>query len=122
MHRRSFLAHGTAVLTALVLPGCASEPKVTQAAAPRFGEAERKAIIDFFARQRSRGPIDIPAQTVKAGSKLPSGPRRRRLPRELEDSLSALSAPYQRLIVGADVILLNSDSDDILDVIPQVAY
>ncbi len=122
MHRRSFLGHGSALLAAMLLPGCASEPAGTPAAGPRFSEAERKAITEYYAGKRSRGPIEVPAQTVKAGGKLPQGPRRRRLPRELEDALAVLQAPYLRLIVGADVILVNTGTDDILDVIPQVAY
>lgn len=122
MHRRSFLGHGSAVLAAMLLPGCASKPATGPAGAQRFGEAERKAIAEYFARQRGRGPVEVPAQTVMAGTKLGQGPRRRRLPRELEDTLPALAAPLLRLIVGADVVLVNTETDDILDVIPQVAY
>lgn len=120
MHRRTFLRQTAALFPALILAGCAGQTATPQG--PRFSEAERKAITDFYARQRGRGPVEIPAQTVKPGSKLSQGPRRRRLPRELEDGLPALAAPYLRLIVGADVALVNTETDDILDVIPQVAY
>lgn len=122
MPRRTFLRQSAALIPALILAGCAGQSAAPQSQAPRFSEAERRAITDFYAKQRGRGPIEVPAQTVKPGSKLGQGPRRRRLPRELEDGLPALVAPYLRLIVGADVALVNTDTDDILDVIPQVAY
>ncbi|MCX7672592.1 MAG: hypothetical protein N2Z63_03180 [Thiobacillaceae bacterium] len=115
--RRTFLVCSAALLATTGFAGCTSAP-----AGPRFSEAERKAITEYFARQRGRGPVEVPAQTVKAGGKLGPGPRRRRLPRELEEALPALAAPYLRLVVNADVALVNTDTDDILDVIPQVAY
>jgi hypothetical protein len=118
MQRRTLIQ----VIPALALLGCATEPSRQPSGGLRFSEAERSRIGEYYTCQRGRGPIEIPAQTVKAGEKLTQGPRRRRLPRELEETLPPLSAPYMRLIVGADVVLVNTDTDDILDVIARVAY
>lgn len=119
MPRIQVLSQTVALLPTLILAGCAGQA-VPQG--PRFCETERRTISDFFAERRGHGRVEVPAQTVKPGTKLSQGPRRRRVPRELEDGLPALAAPYLRLIVGADVALVNTETDDILDVIPQVAY
>jgi hypothetical protein len=87
-----------------------------------FSEAERKLITDYFASER-RGPgRDKPPQRVKPGDKLDSGQRPTRLPDPLDKKLPYLADPHTRLVLGADVILVNRNSHDILDVIPQVAY
>lgn len=121
MQRRDFIHLLLIPATAALLPGCASESE-RQRAGLRFTPGERQTISDYFAQRRGRGPADPPAQTVRAGDKLAPGPRRRRLPNELESQLPALASPYIRLIVGADVALINQDTHHILDVIPQVAY
>lgn len=45
-----------------------------------------------------------------------------KLPTDLDGKLPSLPAPHTRLVLGADVILVNRDTHEILDVIPQVAY
>ena len=61
-------------------------------------------------------------QRAKAGDLLDSGQRPSKLPIELAKRLPDLPNPYTRLILGADVLLVNRDSHAILDVIPQIAY
>jgi hypothetical protein len=119
MQRREFL-----VLTSLLIAGCATKPSAPpEAAGMRFSDAERKKIIDFYASAGGRartGPV--PVQRAKAGDLLVSGQRPNKLPVDLAKLLPDLPDPYTRLVLGADVLLLNRNSHMILDVIPQIAY
>lgn len=124
MERRGFLI-STGALAALVLTGCAGQPAATSGdtSGMRFSDAERKLIIGFYEYQGARKPgRQVPAQRAKPGEKLDSGQRPTRLPDDLNKQLVFLSDPYTRLILGADVILVNRNTHDILDVIPQIAY
>lgn len=120
MDRRTFVA----VLPALLVMGCASTSTEQPAASgPTFSAEERKLITDYFSYERSRNTAKaMPAQQAKPGDKLQSGSRPSHLPNALKDRLSTLPRPYTRLVLGADVILVNRDTHDISDVIPQVAY
>ena len=123
MDRRAFLA----VIPGLALIGCASTDTAPQAASsgPRFSDAERKLIIDFYESERALSPKkDKPPQMFKPGDKLVSGSRPYHLPGTLKAKLSPypLPEPYTRLVVGGDVILVNRDNHDITDVIPQMVY
>lgn len=120
MDRRAFVVS----LPALLTLGCAGASKEPAAApsGPVFSEAERKLITDYFAGER-RGPARaMPPQRVRPGDKLDSGQRPTRLPDALDKRLPYLADPHTRLVLGADVILVNRANHDILDVIPQVAY
>jgi len=64
----------------------------------------------------------LPAQRAKAGDVLDSGQRPNKLPTDLAKLLPDLPEPYTRLILGADVVLVNRNTHAILDVIPQIAY
>jgi hypothetical protein len=124
MERRAFLI-STGALAAIALAGCAGQPAQTNAGASgmRFSEAERALITGFYAQRggrQSTGPV--PAQRAKAGDVLDSGQRPNRLPDALNQQLTYLPEPYARLLLGADVILVNRNTHDILDVIPQIAY
>ncbi len=120
MQRRDFL-----VFAGLLIAGCAT----TKPSAPpdaqgmRFSEAERKTITSFYSQAGGRVSTGaVPAQRAKAGDLLDSGQRPSKLPIELAKRLPDLPNPYTRLILGADVLLVNRDSHAILDVIPQIAY
>lgn len=124
MERRAFLI-STGALAAIALVGCAGQPTQTNAGASgmRFSEAERATIKGFYAQRdgrQSTGPV--PTQRAKAGDVLDSGQRPNRLPDALNQQLTHLPEPYARLLLGADVILVNRNTHDILDVIPQIAY
>lgn len=126
MDRRRCLFHLLSLLPAATLLGCAGTAGQSTAGAGsglRFSAAERKIIEDYYARQRAGVMLPgKPAQRAKPGDKLESGQRPAKLPTELDKLLPTLPAPHTRLTLGADVILVNRDSLDILDVIPQVAY
>lgn len=119
MDRRAFIV----AVPALLMVGCAGAPKEPAATdGPRFSDEERRYITDYFTRER-RGPTrETPVQRAKPGDKLDSGLRPTRLPDSLEKKLPYMAAPYTRLLLGGDVIMVNRDTHDILDVIPQVAY
>jgi hypothetical protein len=123
VERRAFLIY-SGVLAAFVLAGCAGQATQTgDASGMRFSDAERKLIIGFYEQQGARKPgRQMPSQRIKVGDKLDSGQRPNLLPDELKKQLSYLPEPYTRLTLGADVILVNRNTHDILDVIPQVAY
>jgi hypothetical protein len=117
MQRREFL-----VLASLLIAGCASKPSAPpEVAGMRFSDAERKKIVDFYG-QTSGKPGSLPAQRAKVGDLLDSGQRPNKLPVDLAKLLPDLPEPYTRLILGADVVLVNRNSHAILDVIPQIAH
>lgn len=121
MDRRVFVS----MLPALALLGCAGTPsqQAGSAGGPRFSDRERELITQYFTNARGRGPATPkPPQRVKPGDLLESGQRPNKLPTALDQQLTTLEAPYTRLTLGADVILVNRDSHVISDVIPQIAY
>lgn len=119
MQRREFL-----VLASLLIAGCASTPSAPpEVAGMRFSDAERKKITDFYAQAGGRVSSGaVPARRAKVGDLLDSGQRPNKLPVDLAKLLPDLPEPYTRLILGADVVLVNRNSHAILDVIPQVAF
>ena len=121
MDRRAFICF----IPAIALLGCASrgQEKAAQTGM-RFSEQERKLITGYYQQQ---GQPRVAAQDkarsrVNVGDKLMSGERPNKLPTALDAQLPALPEPYTRLTLGADVILVNRNTHDILDVIPQIAY
>lgn len=89
----------------------------------RFSDAERQKIVAFYSQAGGRASSGaLPAQRAKVGDLLDSGLRPNKLPVDLAKLLPDLPEPYTRLILGADVVLVNRNSHAILDVIPQIAY
>lgn len=117
MERRAFLFS----TTALILAGCASQgtKPAPDTSGMKFSDKERQTISAYYGTQKQGTP---PAQRAKPGDLLDAGQRPAKLPSDLLARLPDLPAPYTRLTLGADVILVNRDSHAILDVIPQIAY
>lgn len=120
MNRRDFLFMSAA---AFLLAGCAGNGPATSSgpSGMKISESERKIIESYYSASR-RGPASMPAQRAKPGDILDPGQRPNKLPGDLLGRLPDLPAPYTRLVLGADVILINRDTHVIADVIPQVAY
>ena len=118
MQRRAFIF----LVPALALIGCATQSAQHPGGGLRFSEDERRIIGEYYTQIRGRKPGPQPAQVARPGDKLAPGQRPNKLPTDLDNKLPALAAPHTRLVLGADDILVNRDSHDILDVIPQVAY
>lgn len=120
MQRRDFLFMTAA---AALLAGCAGKGATTsmETSGIKFSESERKTIETYYSAQR-RGPATLPPQRAKPGDVLDPGQRPNKLPGDLLGRLPDLPAPYTRLVLGGDIILVNRDTHVIADVIPQVAY
>jgi hypothetical protein len=113
-----------ALCSAAWLLGCAgSAPPKAEQSVPgiAFKADERAAIERYYAAERRR-PAPAPAALYKPGDRLDSGSRPQPLPSALKVQLADPPPPYTRLVVGADVILVNRDSHVIADVVPAIAY
>ena len=71
--------------------------------------------------KKQKLPPGLQKHIAKHG-KLPPGLEGRRLPRDLERTLSHLPAGYVRFRVGGDVVLLNEKTRVVLDVIWDVLH
>jgi hypothetical protein len=113
MQRRSFLA----------LPVVAFAAACASVEGPRFASAERDTISNYYAGIRGRKPAaEAPPQSAKRGDTIDPGKRPKPLPDDLANQLPHLPEPYTRMSYGADVIVFNRNTQEIVDVIPQVAY
>jgi hypothetical protein len=57
---------------------------------------------------------------LKKNGKLPPGLAKRNLPRELEDRLSQIPRGYVRLKVGMDIVLMNEETEVIVDILYDI--
>ena len=124
MDRRAFVRFIPAAALVGTVFGCASQAD-NKPAAPtgiKFNEKDRAAILAYYGRGAGSPQQTPPLQRAMPGGVLPSGERPAKLPTDLDARLSALPDPYTRLTLGADVILVNRNTHEILDVIPQIAY
>jgi len=93
-----------------------------------FNERDRHLIRDYYGRRhlppglakRSSLPPGLQKQVQRRGQ-LPPGLQGDRLPDELEAQLSRLPEGYVRLRVGVDVVLMNTRTRVIVDVIKDLA-
>ena len=108
------------------------EAAVSSAAAVRFVESDKAAIRDYF-RRASSGASGLPPglakrqqlppglqKQVREKGTLPPGLQKRLLPGELEGRLSRLPPGYERVIVGADVVIVEIATRVILDILRDV--
>jgi hypothetical protein len=100
------------------------------AAGPRFSDRDRDTITKYFHSPYSNLPSslknggpDVPPnvrkQVVRSGT-LPPELRPLPLPPPLEARLPRLPKPFQRAVVGPDVIILNGKTQQISDVMQSV--
>lgn len=96
-----------------------------------FSDHDRQLIGDYYARYKAKKvppglarkdelPPGLARQVVKKGT-LPPGLQGRTLPRDLETKLSRLPDGYSRVIIDADIAILNTTTRVIADVITGVA-
>lgn len=124
------------VLFGGMLGGCATYPStsgrvVVEGENSRvevvFSDRDRHLIREYYHRhqlppglaKRSSLPPGLQKQVQRRGQ-LPPGLRGDRLPGELEVTLSSLPEGYVRLRVGVDVVLMNTHTRVILDVIKDI--
>lgn len=104
-----------------LLVGCASSTNKQVAVtkpAVAFSAADREIIANYYGARPSAA---APQAAVKTGDRLQPGSRPQKLPSDLHSRLKSLADPYTWYVLGADVLLVNRDTHEILDVIPQVA-
>lgn len=96
-----------------------------------FTNRDRDLIDDYFSHSRkhkrtppglaksSKLPPGLQRQLERNGQ-LPPGLQGRGLPGDLESSLSRLPGGYVRVIVGADVVLMNKKTRVVVDIIKGI--
>ena len=70
--------------------------------------------------KRSSLPPGLQKQ-VKRRGQLPRGLRKERLPKELEVKLSSLPSGYVRFRIGIDVVLMNTRTQMVVDVVKDIS-
>lgn len=94
----------------------------------RFTEHDRRLIEDYYAN-RPRYKKTPPGLAKRGGElppglarreRLPPGLRGRGLPERLETRLTPLPWPYARVVIGADVAIINRDTRVVVDVLHDV--
>jgi hypothetical protein len=92
-----------------------------------FSERDRHLIRDYYGRRRlppglakrSSLPPGLQKQVQERGH-LPPGLQGERLPDELESRLSPVPEGYVRVRVGTDIVLMNTRTRVIMDVIKDI--
>lgn len=128
----------TVVLAALWLGGCATHVLTSGRYAVRDNHAsvevaitshDRTVIQDYYREYARSGAKKTPPGLAKRGQlppglrkrdALPPGLQGRDLPQDLEARLSPLPAPYIRVIIGGDLILLNRQTRVVMDILRGV--
>lgn len=98
-----------------------------------FSDRDRKTIGNYYAKKgkykklppglakKDKLPPGL-QKRLDAGERLPPGLQRRNLPYELEDILSPLPKGYIRLKVGGDIIIMNKDTEVVVDIIRDICW
>jgi hypothetical protein len=95
-----------------------------------FSDRDRVLISDYFAHQRKSLPPGLAKRStlppglqrqLERNGHLPPGLEGRSLPGDLEARLSRLPEPYVRVVVGADVVLMNARTRIVVDILRNVA-
>lgn len=133
---RKFLFLGLSALAMAWLSGCALHTATSgrvvvadtrSAVDVQFSERDRAVIEQYYAKQRPKKapPGLAKRQSLPSGlgkrDRLPPGLQARGLPGDLVARLSPVPAGYVRLVVGADVVLMNGSTRVMVDIIRGVA-
>ncbi len=134
--RKFFVVGLLALMGAAGLSGCALHAATSGRVAVsdgrtsvdiRFSDRDRAIIEQYYARHK---PKKAPPGLAKRESlppglgkrdRLPPGLQARGLPGDLVAQLSPVPAGYVRLVVGADVVLMNRNTRVMVDVIHGIA-
>lgn len=105
--------------------GASSAPTYA-AVSVQFSDRDRELIRDYYRGARKKTPPglakreQLPPGLAKRQS-LPPGLQGRGLPSTLESRLTRLPAAYMRVVIGADVAIIERASRVVIDVIYDVA-
>lgn len=121
-------------IPAALLPAASPSPNVTgdltrqDSLSLSFSTKDRMIVQQYFRTSRGGSspspgisrkkhlPSSLEKHLAKNGT-LPSGLAKRALPIDLENRLTAIPVGYERWIIGADVVLINSKTRVIVDVV-----
>jgi len=129
------------VVVSVLMAGCATTPTVDSGsvvvesedfrAAIIFNDADRRKINQYFDKKHKSKTLppglakkdELPPglrKHIEKYRELPPGIEGRRLPQELENTLSPLPSNYIRLQVGGDIVLIHGRTRYVLDVVFDV--
>lgn len=130
-----------AAAAVLLMSGCETLPGISgqvgvssphAAVSVAFSDRDRQIISDYYAGQarsgrtppglakRDRLPPGLEKQLRRNGE-LPPGLQGRGLPGDLEGRLSRLPAGYARVVIGGDIVLSNTRTRVVVDILKGVA-
>lgn len=127
-----------AVLAAVALNGCMANAFTSGGVAVRspnasvdvrFGDRDRVVINEYYSGYKAKKFKSTPPGLARKDklppglarhNRLPPGLQGRSLPADLEGRLSPLPAPYGRVVIGADIVLINRNTRVVLDVMKEV--
>jgi hypothetical protein len=98
-------------------------------ARPAFSGRDRERIRDYYSRRSDSLPPGLAKKRhlppglqkqLERNGRLPPGLEKRALPNDLERRLSRLPGGYSRVIVGRDVVLIQTSTQQILDILNDV--
>jgi hypothetical protein len=129
------------VVVSVFMAGCTTTPTVDSGsvvvesedfrAAIIFNDADRRKIKQYFDKKHKLKTLppglaqkdELPPglrKHIEKYRELPPGIEGRRLPQELENTLSPLPSNYIRLQVGGDIVLIHGRTRYVLDVVFDV--
>ncbi len=135
--KKSLCALSLFLAAALPFPASADLPISIQiggspssAARPVFSDRDRGLIEDYYSHRKSDLPPGLAKKKhlppglqkqMERNGHLPPGLEKRSLPGNLERRLSALPSGYGRVVVGRDVLIIQTSTQQILDILHDIA-
>jgi len=130
-----------ALLAGALLAGCGTPPYGTSGKVVVrdkdttvevvFSDRDREIIADYYSGKKKNLPPGLAKKKrlppgldkqVRRNGELPPGLQRESLPPHLDRRLSKLPEGYIRIIVGTDIVLQNTRTKVVLDVVKDIAY
>jgi hypothetical protein len=96
-----------------------------------FSNRDREIIADYYSGRKKNLPPGLAKKKrlppglekqVRRNGELPPGLQREALPPDLERRLPKLPDDYVRIIVGTDIVLQNTRTKVVVDIIKNIAY
>jgi hypothetical protein len=126
----------------IIFAGCSSIPQINSGVfgvktddmqvQVAFNDGDRRLIHDYYRHKKikhkglppglaKKGKLPPGLQKqLKKNGKLPPGLAKRNLPFELEKTLSPIPRGYVRLKVGGNIVLMNEETEVIVDIIHDI--
>lgn len=124
-----------ALAAAFPLAAGADIPLSIQIGAPQnrpvFSDRDRGLIEDYYSQRTSGLPPGLAKKKhlppglqkrLERNGRLPPGLEKRALPGDLDRRLARLPGGYERVIVGRDMAIINTSTEEILDILRDVVH